>query len=148
MEEGVALPGEAEDKCCWFLPIKIGMYLIGALMIGDAISNVLKCIELLSVNFIFAVLYGAAAAPIVLGCVYFIRFFMSMDDSERRNGLFKACMLTILSNICTLAIAIVMFFTVTGTTFANVMVVLIVSGVSSVLFAYYAGVSKRFASQA
>ena len=30
---GMSLPGEADDKCCWCIPIKIGVILIGVSMI-------------------------------------------------------------------------------------------------------------------
>ena len=36
-KQGISLPGEAEDKCCYAVPIKIGVLIIG---IGIVLSAV------------------------------------------------------------------------------------------------------------
>ena len=101
-DKGIKLPGEGDDKCCFCVPIRPGLYIIGALMVCWAVNALTHCFNNLGMghdNLIYGFLYGAAAAPIVIGAYLFIRFFMAPDDSERREGLVKACMLVILSSV-------------------------------------------------
>jgi len=76
-KDGISLPGEKDDKCCWCVPIKIGIYLIGTLMIIYGLICALQCIKGIGTGstFIYGVLYGVSAAPIVMGGLYFIKFF-------------------------------------------------------------------------
>ena len=147
-KEGISLPGEAEDKCCWFVPIKIGVYIIGAMMCLWAVRLILQCLDNIGANFIWGVLYGVAAAPIILGAYFYIRFFMDQDDKDRRLGLQKACMLVILSAMFSAGLALVQFFIVAGFPFGYFLEVCISSACLAIVYFYYAGVAKRFASQA
>ena len=99
IKDGLSLPGEADDKCCWCVPIKIGVILIGISMILSAVSMVHNCVVFIGLggtNFIYGVLMGVAAAPLVLGAWFYIKFFMA-DSADTRGGLAKACMMVILA---------------------------------------------------
>ena len=105
-KEGITLPGETEENCCWFIPIKAGIYIIGIFMCLWAVNLILQCVNNINDYFMWGVLYGAAAAPIILGAYFYVRFFQMPDDKERRLGLQKACMLVILSAIASSAISL------------------------------------------
>lgn len=97
-KEGISLPGEAADKCCFCIPIKPGVVIIGLIMVIDAVWGVLGVLNLLKhANLlIYAIISGVAIAPLVLGAYFYVRFFME-DNATTRGGLSKACMLVILS---------------------------------------------------
>ena len=42
LKEGIQLPGEEPDKCCWVLPIKVGVIVIGVLIILMALQSILN----------------------------------------------------------------------------------------------------------
>ena len=150
-EEGLSLPGEAEDKCCWCIPLKIGVILVGIGMIASAVSIVIAGLGLLGTGatFIFGVLEIAAVAPMVLGSYFYIRWFMSMEDNDRKQGLFKACLLCVLSNIAYIIVGLVMSLTSEYMTFGGWFVSgLIPYAIVSVLYLYYAGAAKKYAAQA
>ena len=85
-KQGISLPGEAEDKCCWCIPIKIGVLLIGIGVILSAVSNVLAGLTLLGAYFIYGVLFLAAQAPLLMSAFYYIKYFQN-DNKETREGL-------------------------------------------------------------
>ena len=149
METGLTLPGEPKGKCCWFVPLKQGVILIGVLIVVFAAFLVQQCLTFLSGNatFIYAVLYGVAAAPNVLGAFYYVKWFMNMDAAETKQGLFKACLLTILSAVISVGVSVVMALTLAGHTFGDLIVSILVSGVTSLLFFYFAGACKKYASE-
>ena len=88
IKEGLSCPGEAEDKCCWCIPIKIGVILIGISMILLAASMVLLSLLFIGTEglFIYGVLMGVAAAPLVLGAWFFLKFCMA-DSADTRAGM-------------------------------------------------------------
>ena len=96
----MSLPGEADDKCCWCVPIKICVILmIGINMILSALLMVQNCVVFIKLGgtyFIYGVLMGVAAAPLVLGLWFYIEFIMA-DSADTRGGLAKACMMVILA---------------------------------------------------
>ena len=147
MENGLSLPGEPEGKCCWCIPLKIGVILIGLSMIATAISNVLLCLGNLGDHFIYGVLFGAAAAPILLGVFYYVKWFMAMEDSERKNGLFRACLMVIFTSVITVGVFVIMTLLVEGVTFGSLISRIVGYGINAVFFLYFAGACKKFAAQ-
>ena len=145
-KEGISLPGEAEDKCCFCVPIKPGVYIIGVFMILWAVEAVLTALTWIGTSglFIYGVIQAASAAPILLGAWYYIAFFRE-DNADTRNGLAKACMMVILSSIISVGVAVVMM--IGGFGFSVVMSAIISAGIVSFVYFYYAGVCKRYASQ-
>ena len=147
---GIKLPGEADDKCCFCVPIRPGLYLIGILMVVWAGNAIFHCFQNLGWGgdyLIYGILYGAAAAPIILGAYFFIRFFMKPEESSAREGTVKACMLVILSSIAVGFIALVQWMLLPGFGFGNFVATCASAGVVALCFFYYAGVAKRFVSQ-
>ena len=142
-KQGISLPGEAEDKCCYAVPIKYGVILIGAGIVYSAVMGVLAGLAMLGSAFIYGVLYLAAQAPLALSAWYFISYFRG-DTKETREGLQKACMLTILSAIAVAAVLLVM-----GLMAGNFVIGVIVNpAITFVIYTYFAGVCKRYAGQA
>ena len=144
-KQGISLPGEAEDKCCYAVPIKYGVIAIGAGIVYSAVMGVLAGLRILGLDggFIYGVLYLAAQAPLALSAWYFISFFRG-DTKETREGLQKACMLTILS-----AIAVAAVLLVQGLMAGNFLIgVIIGPAITFVIYTYFAGVCKRYAGQA
>ena len=143
-KQGISLPGEAEDKCCYAVPIKFGVILIGAGIVYSAVMGVLAGIAMLTPqNFIYGVLYLAAQAPLALSAWYFISYFRA-DTKESREGLQKACMLTILSAIAVAAVLLVM-----GILGGSLVIsVIFAPAITFVVYTYFAGVCKRYAGQA
>ena len=114
-KEGITLPGEADDKCCFCIPIKPGVMLIGIGMIIWAVMGTLETLRLLGIlptagyyisTPLWGILWGCSIAPVVLGAYFYVMFFKE-DSADTRAGLTKACMLMILSSIVALGISIV-----------------------------------------
>ena len=142
-KQGISLPGEAEDKCCYAVPIKYGVILIGAGIVYSAVMGVLAGLAMLGTAFIYGVLYLAAQAPLALSAWYFISYFRA-DTKESREGLQKACMLTILSAIAVAAVLLVM-----GILAGSLVIsVIFAPAITFVVYTYFAGVCKRYAGQA
>ena len=94
------LCGEAEDKCCWFIPIPIGVMIVGIFLILYAISIVLSAIGFLGLGstfLIWAILYFVTCVPIIIGAYFFIRYFMDRENAERKAGTTKACLCVIIT---------------------------------------------------
>ena len=142
-KQGISLPGEAEDKCCYAVPIKYGVILIGAGVVYSAVMGVLAGLAMLGTYFIYGVLYLAAQAPLALSAWYFISYFRA-DTQESREGLQKACMLTILSAVAVAAVLLVLGL-MAGTFAVGV---IFPPAITFVVYTYFAGVCKRYAGQA
>ena len=83
-ENGLALPGEAADKCCWCLPIKIGCILIGVVMLLYTLNMVQVIIWWLDFYLLYAILFLVAALPMFGGAYFYIRWFMDIENKERK----------------------------------------------------------------
>ena len=106
-DEGIQLPGEKKDKCCYFIPVKVGVMVIGVIMILYAISLFLDCIDWLrqkGARKTYGVMFIVAAAPILVGGVFFGMWFAKMGDGDRKKKTTTACLLVILSAIISLII--------------------------------------------
>ena len=49
-KQGISLPGEAEDKCCYAVPIKYGVIAIGAGIVYSAVMSVFAGLRMLSTD--------------------------------------------------------------------------------------------------
>ena len=67
------LPGEAEDKCCWCFPIKIGVIFLGIWVVIMGVIDLWKGIDSLSLVHVHWVFWLniVAVAPILLAAFYF-----------------------------------------------------------------------------
>ena len=109
-----------------------------------AANLIIQCIDNLGGNALWGILYGAAAAPIIVGAYFYIRFFMAPADKARRGGIVMACMLVILSAVGSAVIALLQFLLLKGATLGYFLGVCISSALVSIVYFYYAGVAKRF----
>ena len=144
-KEGFSLPGEAEDKCCWCVPLKPGVMILGIWMIAYAVLGILDGVNFLKTEAVVGILMFVSVVPICIGALYFIQYFRN-DTAETRGGLTKACMMMILALLISLGVQL--FSVIFGSnTFGNLLSQIITTGISCLCFFYYAGVCKRFASQ-
>ena len=88
----------------------------------------------------------AAAAPNVLGAYHYIKWFMDMENEERKLGTFKACLLVVLSCLLTIILEVIFYLT-TNQTGPNFLAGLAIQGLNALLFLYFAGACKKFASK-
>ena len=152
-KEGITLPGEDKDKCCWFVPLKPGVYIIGVAMClwaVNAIRLALFAFDMMSLNgswFVYGVGYAVSAAPILLGAWFFIKFFRAPDERDARDGLSKACMMVILSSVILGGVAALQWLFLTGYTFGMFLNAVISAGVTACFYFYYAGVCRRYAEE-
>ena len=119
----IKCPGEADDKCCWCFPIKIGVMIIGIFMILYAISMVVTLFDWLGLGggwVIWGILYAICAIPIIVGAVFYIRYFMDMENADRKAGTTKACLCVIVSAFLAVIVAILVFIIQEGATFAYI----------------------------
>ena len=49
-KERIKLPGESEDKCCWCVPIKVGVIIIGVFMILYGVNCILTCLKMITLS--------------------------------------------------------------------------------------------------
>ena len=146
MAEGMKLPGEAPDKCCWCFPIKCGMITIGIFYVLNAIEmvfNVLDWFRWGPSAIIWAILYAICIVPLVIGSVFFIKWFMKMGDADAKAGVAKACFLMVVSQVLSVIVAVLAAVIYDGYTFGAAISVLISAVINSLLYLYYAAASKR-----
>ena len=77
-DQGLKLPGEGIDKCCFCFPIKAGFFVIFLLMLiwaGNAVFLCFRNIDWSGDYLIYGFMYGFASAPILMGTYYFARYF-------------------------------------------------------------------------
>ena len=98
MAAGIKLPGEAADKCCWCVPIKCGIILVGVGIILNTISMIITGLAFFDVELvIWGILFLVTAIPMVGSAFFFIKWFMKMDDPDTKAGLAKGCFLVVVS---------------------------------------------------
>ena len=93
------LPGEEDDKCCWCIPIKCGVYIIGIECIVNAIKAGLLfffLVEHTSLINQYTILAFVALLQLCYSCLLFMMFFLRDNTNTRRN-LKLACIMCILS---------------------------------------------------
>ena len=146
-QAGLSLPGEPEDKCCWCIPIKIGVIILGIGVVAQAALSVLGGLGVLSTYFIAGVVMCAAAAPLLLAAFWYIKWFQDMESKETREGTAKAMMMVALSALINLA-GLLLEVIIYSVPFSALISGIITTGITIVIVLYYVGVCKRFASQA
>ena len=143
---GITLPGEADDKCCFCIPIKPGVIIIGIFIILWAVEMILGAVNWLGIASltIFGIIQLCAVVPMLLAAWYYISWFRA-DSAATRVGLSRACMLVILSSLISLGIQVIMLV-LAKNTFSGLISNFISAAIVCVVYFYYAGVTKRFAS--
>ena len=137
---GVTLP-EDDDKCCFALPIELGVKLIGAIIIIQGVMAVLAILPLFAVN-LEALLLIACYVPLIPAALLFLNWFMG-DTKEKREKLSMACKLVILSQLCLVAWA-VCTIVIWGGVFSAVSRFVINGGITAVCYLYFATVCDRY----
>ena len=137
---------EDPNKCCFCIPIDIGIILIGLGIVYNAVFGTLGVVAGLSVNFIASVILGVLLLPLLIAAYYFVQYFRNRSDKDARANLPVAC---VYSAISTLASTVWVFLGIIlyGFTLSTVVTASLSSGISFLLFSYCYGVCKRFASQ-
>ena len=88
---------EDPNKCCFCIPIDIGIILIGIGIVYNAVFGVLAVVGGLSVNFIASVILGVLLLPLVIAAYYFIQYFRNRADKDARANLPVACVYSAIS---------------------------------------------------
>ena len=106
---------EDADKCCLFVPIKLGVQIVGILIVVSAGLGVLNLLGALSVGaLVYTILLGASLAPAVLSAFYFLKFLIN-DNSDTRAQLPTACALIILQQLVQVGAFVVYVLIYNGT---------------------------------
>ena len=134
------LPGEGGDMCCWCVPIKPGVIVIGIIVLLTDIMSIKNTIDAAGVNSLQGALWIVTMVPLVLSLVIFIQFFLNNRKTERLS---LACMLVVLACLLQFAIILIFFFT-SSTKLDRFLGALIPTAVDVLLFTYFAGVCKRY----
>ena len=137
---------EDPNKCCFCIPIDVGIILIGASIVYSAVMGVLQVLNLLSGQFIASIITGVCILPLLVASYYFVQYFRNRSDKDARANLPTACVYSAISTLAQ-CVWVVLGIVLYGYTIEVVMSVAISSGVSFLVFAYCHGVCKRFASQ-
>ena len=145
-KEGITLPGETEDKCCWCIPIKIGVTVIGVFVLLSCVGVVFEGLGAMDYDSIFGILILCTCAPIVLAGIKYVQWFKD-DSQETRMGCSTACMLMIVAELAVAAVYLVFALTAASVEMSWALSYIIGAGISSVIWFYYAGVCKRYAGQ-
>ena len=148
VKNGLNLPGDKEDKCCWCLPINIGVILIGLGFIGwafRAIQFALLNIQVGGSFLIWGILYAVCSAPMVLASLMFLKFCKDRNATDGREGMEKGCTLTVLGLVA-LSIVTLISGIVNGSLGLSLNYV-ISFGIDGLVYLYFLAVCKRFTSQ-
>ena len=146
VKNGISLPGEGDEKCCWCLPIKIGVYIIALGFFGWAFRGISWGITVLSTSVLWGVLFIVAAAPAVLAALLAFKFCKSPNDADARGEMAKGCLLCVLS-MAAYAVVFLIWGLVNGGLGAAIGQ-LISYVIDALFYFYFMAVCNRYASQA
>ena len=144
VKEGIQLPGEADDKCCWCLPINVGVIVIGVLIIIQGLQSILNGGAIYTNSSLWGILVYCALIPQVLAAILFIMFFIKMQDANARKHTVLACLLMVLSCIFLGVIFILYPLLNKYTTISHYLWQIIVDFFTACCWFYFAGVCKRY----
>ena len=75
-----------EPTCCFCIPIRIGIILIGIISLFDCFQFVMLANNIASISTVVMVFYYVALVPAVGGFLIFVQYFMK-DTSQNRKYL-------------------------------------------------------------
>ena len=137
---------EDPNKCCFCIPIDIGIFLIGLGICYNAGFGTYAVVAGLSEKFIASVILGVLLLPLLIAAYYFVQYFRNRSDKDARANLPVACVYSAISALAQtvwLFLGIILY----GNSLSVVMTASLSAGISFLLFSYCYGVCKRFASQ-
>ena len=145
LKDGIQLPGEEADKCCWVVPIKPGVIVIGVLIIVVALQSVVNAQHFYVANNLWGILFYCTLIPQVIAAVLFVIFFTKMEDSTARQHTATACMLMIVACIALAVLFLLYPIVYRYAYFSDYLGQIIGDLLVACLWLYFAGVCKRFA---
>ncbi len=145
--EGLFLPGDPEDKCCFAIPLKLGVQIIAVLTVLSCIGPILSLMS--SVTFLFkgvdinviiqVVVYSVCLLPYLYASYIFLIWLVKGSHVEQ---LPKACMFVVLSQLC-LVVFYILQMILGWFPFSAVLSMIITSGISTLFIFYFAGACTK-----
>ena len=77
---------EDDDKCCFFVPIKPGMYIIAILAVLGGLSNIFYGLDAMRVNSVWGIGFLAGAGLQCFAALFYFKWLLK-DTKENREGL-------------------------------------------------------------
>ena len=130
---------EAADKCCFCVPIDIGVIIIAVGTILGTLGLISTVFKFLAVSITYAVGTAVIALPQLLASVYFVKFLL---DRKKKEDLPDAVFLTFITTICNTIFMGIMYYASIATIIGTCVSVLI----SFIFVSYTYGVVKRYVS--
>ena len=87
-----------EPTCCFCIPIRIGIIIIGLISLFDCFQFVMLANNIAPLSIVVMIFYYVALVPAVGGFLIFVRYFMK-DSQETRKYLQDACGLMIIAEV-------------------------------------------------
>ena len=87
-----------EPTCCFCIPIRIGIILIGLISLFDCFQFVMLANNIADVSMIVMIFYYIALIPAAVGFLIFVQYFLK-DTTQNRKYLQDACGLMILAEV-------------------------------------------------
>ena len=88
---------EDPNKCCFCIPIDIGIILIGLGIVYNAAFGAIGVVGLLSTNLIASIILGVLLLPLLIAAYYFVQYFRNRSDKDARANLPVACVYSAIS---------------------------------------------------
>ena len=124
---------EPETKCCFCIPIDIGVIIIGLSSILMAISMISGAVHTLALFPIFAIGTAIIALPNLVGAMFFIIWFKDRQNKDSKANLPSAVFCTAITSMTHTIFSAVLFLVSIGHILGTGISVLI----SYVFFSYY-----------
>ena len=138
------LPGEDNSVCCWFVPLNVGLYVIGIFCVIYGIWAVRVIIDNFSsirYTTLLGILWLISCLPLIVSMIYFIQFFI---NPNKKGRLATACMLVVFSCLAGAAISLV-YPLIHDYPISFILNQIVPPAITSLFFFYFAGVCKRAA---
>ena len=134
---------EPDNKCCFCIPIDIGVIIIGLSSIFMAISMILGAVQTLAFFPIFAIGTAIIALPNVVGAMFFIIWMKNRENKDSKENLPTAVFCSAITSMTYTVFSAALFLVSIGHILGTGISLLI----SYVFFSYYFHVVKRYVNQ-
>ena len=128
---------EAADKCCFCVPINIGVIIFALGTILGSLGMISTVFKFLSVDLIFAVGTAVIALPQLLASFYYVKFLI---DRKKKEDLPDAVFLTFITTTCYSIFTGIVYYLGVATIVSTCVSILI----SFIFVSYTYGVVKRY----
>ena len=130
---------EDPTKCCFFIPIEIGVIIMGISIILSAVQLVLGVLQYLSYDFIFAVVLGVLGVPLCIAAFYFAMYFKDRENKDGRANLPKGCVYACITGLAQ-ALWYVVWWLIQGYGLGNIVSQIVSAVITFLIYAYCRGV--------